>query len=186
MSRTMLKYAKEKASELKLPISFMERDVRSFDIGRKFDAVTAMFAVMSYQTQTEEILSALRSVRRPLEPGGLFLFDVWSGPGVISDPPTERVRSFMRDGIEILRTVRPVHDVSSHVVKVHYDILCIKDEKILKRVREVHGMRYLFPQEVADFASRTGFKVVSSEPFMKHGESLRIDDWNVMFVLRAV
>src|SRR3972149_731314 len=186
MSPTMLKYAKEKASELKLPISFMEGDVRSFDIGRKFDAVTAMFAVMSYQTQTEEILSALRSVRCHLEPGGLFLFDVWSGPGVISDPPTERVRSFMRDGIEILRTVRPVHDVSSHVVKVHYDILCIKDEKILKRVKEVHGMRYLFPQEVADFASRTGFQIVTSEPFMKHGESLRVDDWNVMFVLRAV
>ena len=53
MSPTMLKYANEKVSELELPISFIEGDVRSFDIGRKFDAVTAMFAVMSYQTQTD-------------------------------------------------------------------------------------------------------------------------------------
>ncbi|NJD54866.1 MAG: class I SAM-dependent methyltransferase, partial [Nitrospirae bacterium] len=153
-SDRMLMHAREKARKAGLNVPFLEGDVRGFDLGKKFDAITAMFAVMSYQTATEDILSALCSVRKHLDPAGLFFFDAWSGPGVLSDPPHDRVSSFLRGSMEILRTVKPVHDVSRHVVDVHYDILCIEGERIMKRVRETHPMRYFFPQEIADYASR--------------------------------
>jgi SAM-dependent methyltransferase len=182
----MLHQAMKKAQHLNGSVSFLEGDATNFNLERKFDAVTAMFAVMSYQTAGEDILAALHSVRRHLERGGLFLFDAWSGPGVLSDPPRDRVSSFRKGELEILRTVKPEHDASRHVVDVRYDILCIKGDNIIKRIREVHPMRYFFPQEIADYASRTGFELICSEPFMKQEESLRISDWNVLFVLRAV
>jgi len=185
-SPQMLLNAQRKAQELKLNVPFLEGNVREFDLEKKFDVVTALFAVMSYQTATEDILASLSSVRGHLERGGLFLFDVWSGPGVLSDPPHDRVSSFWRGNFEILRTVRPTHDVSRHVFEIHYDILCIEGDKILKRIREVHSMRYFFPQEVADYASRSCFKLISSGSFMKHDEILRVNDWNVLFVLSAV
>ncbi|HDZ62803.1 MAG TPA: class I SAM-dependent methyltransferase [Nitrospirae bacterium] len=182
----MLIHARKKAEEMKISLPFVEGDIRDFDLGKKFDAVTAMFAVMSYQTYTEDILSSLRSVRRHLEPGGLFLFDAWSGPGVLSNPPRERVSSFWKENTEILRTVQPEHDVNRHIVEVHYDILCIKDDKIVQRIKEIHPMRYLFHREVADYAEETGFEMVACKPFMKQEETLRVNDWNVMFVLKAV
>jgi ubiquinone/menaquinone biosynthesis C-methylase UbiE len=185
-SPPMLQRARKKARDMQCKVTFREGDARNFNLERKFDAVTAMFAVMSYQTAVEDILAALHSVRRHLERSGLFLFDSWSGPGVLSDPPHDRVSSFRKGDMEILRTVKPEHDVSRHVVDVHYDILCIKGDKILKRIREVHPMRYFFPQEVAEYASRAGFELIHSEPFMKQEEGPGSSDWNALFVLRAV
>ena len=184
-SPTMLSHARVKAEKMKLSTSFLEGDIRGFDLGRRFDAATSMFAVMSYQTRTADVLSALSSVRRHLAPAGLFLFDVWSGPGVISDPPTERVKSFLKGELEILRTVRPVHDVSRNMVEVQYDILCIQKDRIVKRIREAHQMRYFFPQEMEEFASRSGFELLACEPFMKQADELHVHDWNAMFVLKA-
>jgi SAM-dependent methyltransferase len=186
LSEEMLKQAREKAEGLKLDIAFVAADLRGFDLERTFDAVTAMFAVMSYQTRTEDILAALNSARRHLEPGGVFIFDVWSGTGVISDPPGDRVGHFEMDGMEIIRTARADHNQDLHLVKVHYDIVCIKGDRVIKRVREVHEMHYLFPDEVAGYAARTGFEMAACEPFMKHGASLGLDDWNATFVLKAV
>lgn len=186
LSSAMLTHARGKVKGLKPSISFHEGDVRNFDLGRKFDIVTAMFAVMSYQTATKDILSALHSVRKHLKKNGLFIFDAWSGPCVMSDPPRERVGYFEREEIEILRTVRTDHDISIHLVSVHYDILCIFGDRVVKRIQETHRMRYFFPQEVDDYASRTGFKVMSCEPFMGQGDDLRIKDWNATFILKAV
>jgi len=182
----MLQQAMKKAQHLHRNPSFLEGDIRDFNLGRTFDVVTAMFAVMSYQTATGDILAALRSVRGHLERGGVFLFDAWFGPGVLSDPPQDRVGSFRKGNVEILRTARPHRDRVRHVVEIHYDILCIEDDKILRRIREVHPMRYFFPYEIAEYASRTGFELIHRESFMKQEENVRVSDWNVLFVLRAV
>jgi SAM-dependent methyltransferase len=185
-SPKMLAHAREKARELGLDVAFVEGDVRGFDLGRSFDAVTAMFAVVSYQTGTEDLISAFKSIRGHLEPGGLFIFDGWSGPGVKTDPPKDRVSYYEKNGVEIIRTVRADHDVDNHLVNVHYDILCLKGDRIVNRVRECHKMRYFFPQEVVEYAESAGFKFLESRPFMKRDDSLQPEDWNATFVLKVV
>ncbi|MDR4508959.1 MAG: class I SAM-dependent methyltransferase [Candidatus Brocadiaceae bacterium] len=186
LSVTMLAYAREKAKISSVPVHFIEGDMRCFYLGRKFDIATAMFAVMGYQTDTSNVLSTLRSIRRHLEERSLFIFDVWFGPGVIADPPKERIGYYDREGTEVLRIVRPNIGVNSHVVTVDYDILCIKDDKIEKRIHEKHEVRYFFPLEIADYAARTGFELVSSMPFMGQGDGLTTKDWNATFVLKAL
>lgn len=185
-SQAMLSKARNKAEKLNLKVSFFEGDIRNFDLGQTFDSVTAMFAVMSYQTKTEDVLSAFNSVNRHLKSGGLFVFDVWFGPGVISDPPGDRVKSFEKDGMEILRTVQADHNLERHVVTVNYDILCIRDNIIVKRIREKHDMRYFFPKEITDYASSCGFEVLASKAFVGEDEALKIKDWNATFVLRKI
>ena len=46
----------------------------------KVDAVVSLFHVVSYQTTNGRVLDMFRNARDHLEPGGLFLFDVWYGP----------------------------------------------------------------------------------------------------------
>ena len=54
------------------------------NLGRTFDAVIALFHVMSYQTSNQALHAAFQAAARHLAPGGLFLFDVWHGPAVLS------------------------------------------------------------------------------------------------------
>ena len=54
--------------------------------GRPFDAALMMFAVLGYQLENADVLSALRTARRHLHPGGLLIVDVWSGPAVLHRP----------------------------------------------------------------------------------------------------
>jgi SAM-dependent methyltransferase len=185
-SPEMLGHALKKARELNLRVKFFPGNIRNFQIKKKYDVITAMFAVMSYQTVTHEVLDTLNSVRGHLKRGGLFLFDIWSGPGVLSDPPREKVNSYRKGEIEILRIVKPIHNILKHTVDVHYDILCIKKNTIIRRIREVHPIRYFFPQEIDDIVSRCGFKLITIKPFMKQSENLTLNDWNTMVVLRGI
>jgi hypothetical protein len=42
---------------------------------------------MSYQIETNEIEAVFKKVSEHLAIGGLFLFDFWYGPAVLSDSP---------------------------------------------------------------------------------------------------
>src|SRR5919199_1319404 len=67
-------------------------EIGSLDLADRFDAVLMMFAVLGYQTANADARAALASVRRHLRPGGLFMCDLWYGPAVLRQRPSERVR----------------------------------------------------------------------------------------------
>src|SRR5262249_37637094 len=52
-------------------------DIRSVRLKRQFDAVIALFHVMSYQVLDSDVAAVLDTAAYHLAPGGLFLFDVW-------------------------------------------------------------------------------------------------------------
>jgi SAM-dependent methyltransferase len=58
-------------------------DIATVKLGRAFDAVIALFHVLSYQTTVAEIAQTFANAAAHLNPGGLFLFDVWHGPAVL-------------------------------------------------------------------------------------------------------
>jgi len=51
-----------------------------------------MFAVMGYQIANEDIMSAFKTASKHLEKNGLFIFDAWFGPAVLSQKPSERFK----------------------------------------------------------------------------------------------
>ena len=59
-----------------------------------------------------------------LAPGGLFLFDVWHGPAVLSQRPSERIKEVADDRYRVKRTARPELDTNSSTVKVVYEMEC--------------------------------------------------------------
>ena len=184
-SADMLIQAKSKAGRQYPDLRFVKADIRHFNLGKTFDAATAMFAVMSYQTTRNDILSTLRSVRRHLRPGGIFVFDAWFGPGVLADPPGERVKTYRQNGAEVLRTVRSEHDPARKTVHVYYDIVIIKRDRLLQRIKETHPMRYFFPVGIEELASRADFRLVNCHPFLAEKKKLTSADWNATFVLQV-
>ena len=124
MSQMMIDIARENTSGRE-NIDFSVADIRQYKTSAQYDAVISLFHVMSYQNTNEDILKAFRSARAALSTGGTFLFDVWYGPGVLSDKPTLRVKEIQDDQYRLIRIARPVMHDKTSVVDVCYEILVI-------------------------------------------------------------
>ena len=165
------------------PPRLLEGDARTVRLDARFDAVTSLFHVMSYQNTEEDALAVLETARCHLKPGGCFFFDFWYGPGVLTDPPTERDR-IMEDARTLVRRhARPVHRISDDVVDVHYDIrLTDKATGRESSLREVHAMRYWFLPELHYLARQAGFSHAAEGAWLDH-DMLSGKPWNAWMLL---
>jgi hypothetical protein len=159
-------------------------DVRSVVVDRRFDAAIALFHVISYQTTDNDLRATFGTAARHIKTSGLFLFDVWHGPAVLMQRPQKRLKSVGNDELEVIRTARPQLDTVRRTVKVTYDIECRdRHSGSVTRFTEDHLMRYLFPDEIASFASQSGMRVIASEEFIT-GRPPSSLTWSVAYVLR--
>lgn len=185
LSEVMISQARQKASDQNLNAEFSHADIRSLALGRTFDAVISMFAVMGYQTSNTDLYSAMQAARNHLQAGGLFIFDAWFGPAVLRELPATRVRELQNGEERIIRIAVPELDPLLNTVTVHYTVIRLSGERVLDESRESHRMRFLFAPEVEFFARQAGFEVLNICPFMDAGRRPTELDWNVTWVLRA-
>lgn len=159
-------------------------DLRSFRAGRRFDAVISLFHVISYQTGNDDLAAAFETAADHLAPGGLFLFDVWHGPAVLSQQPGVRTKEAADAERRVRRTATPKLDTNLGTVRVDYNI---EGEDLATgeaaRFEETHLMRYLFPTEIGFLAAAAGFEQESSEEFLT-GRPPSPDTWGVAYLLR--
>lgn len=186
MSPLMIDIARKNAEEEKAVISFLLADIQKFEPQEKYDAVISLFHVMSYQNTNQDIMSAFISARKALEKGGLFLFDVWYGPGVLSDLPCVRVKEVEDNERKLIRIATPVMNDKMNVVSVNYDVLVIdKETNEVQMLSEVHNMRYFFRPELELMLNETGFELVDNLD-CNTLEETDFRSWTSYFIARAV
>jgi SAM-dependent methyltransferase len=161
---------------------FSQGDIRSVRLHEKFDAVVSLFHVMSYQSTNLDLKAALSTAAEHLAPGGLFIFDCWYGPAVLSHRPEVRIKRLEDERVSVTRLAEPVLHPNQNLVDVNYDVL-VKDKQTgqLEELRETHRMRYLFAPEVELLLESCGLQLKESEEFMG-GPSLGFDSWTAVFV----
>lgn len=181
-STPMLEIAKNKASNAGLEIEFLEGDIARINLNKKFDAVISMFAVMSYQTTNSAIAAVCRLAKDCLASGGLFMFDCWHGPAVLTDKPTPRVKEVNSgNGEKVIRFTEPQLDMINHIVNVNFRVWKIKGKELSEN-DETHPMRFIFPQEIKYFLEVSGFDNINFYPFLNLDRDLTVNDWNMMVV----
>ena len=159
-------------------------DIRDYEAGRLFDSVISIFHVVSYQTHNCDVLQTFANANRHLRPKGLFLFDVWHGPAVISERPSVRVKQVEDDNVRLYRIAEPVTDHTSGVVSVRYTLLAeSKSDGSLNSFIEEHKMRYFSPTEIHLLADQTGFDVIRTEEFLS-GNTLSEHTWGAAYLLQ--
>ena len=72
----MLAIARERVPEVR----FHQEDMVSFDLAKRFDAVVCMFSSIGYARTEERLRSAIASMARHLEPGGVLVVEPWLAP----------------------------------------------------------------------------------------------------------
>ena len=61
-------------------VPFHQGDMTSFDLGRRFDAVTCLFSAIGYAGTEEKLRAAIAAMARHLEPGGVLIVEPWLEP----------------------------------------------------------------------------------------------------------
>jgi len=164
------------------PPVFYKGDLRTTDLGKRFDVVLMMFAVLGYQLTNEDVLAALRTVRRHLAVGGLFICDVWYGPAVLSHRPADRLKIVPTKKGKIIRAASGSLDTFSHLSTVHYHLWRLEGQQVISESEEIHRMRYFFPQELVLFMSIGGLELVHIGDFKNLTETANEHTWNVLVV----
>lgn len=166
MSFTMIEMARKNTQLSGTDIEFEVADIRNYTTDKKYDAVISLFHVMSYQNENIDILNAFQSARKLLydAPGnGYFLFDVWYGPGVLSDRPTVKVKEVEDDENRLIRIATPVMHDKKNVVDVNYDVFVInKETGKVQTIHELHAMRYFFRPELELLLEKSGFELLDN------------------------
>ena len=99
--------------------------------------------------------------------GGIFVFDVWYGPAVLTDRPAVRIKRMADDEIEVTRLAEPVLHPNENLVDVNY-LKFVRDIQsgMVRELRETHVMRYFFMPELNLFAMENGFKKLHVEEWL--------------------
>jgi SAM-dependent methyltransferase len=160
------------------------RDIRDFRLGRQFDAVVALFHVISYQTSNDDLLAAFTTARSHLRENGLFIFDCWYGPGVLSDPPVVRVKRLQRGLCRLLRIAEPRMRINDDLVEIRYEFLVSERRKRCSEFHEIHKMRYFFIPELSLALRIARFRLLAVAEWMTAREPDETT-WNVSVVAQT-
>jgi len=189
LSAEMLKCAEEHIQylpeERAKRLSFSCGDIRQFRHEGRFDAVISLFHVMSYQTKHSDLLAVFNTVKQHLKPKGIFIFDCWYGPAVLTRKPEVRIKRLEDDHIKVIRIAEPEIYPNENRVDVHYQVF-IKEKSTgkVEILEETHRMRYLFMPEILGLCEEFGFSELDAGEWMT-GKPPGIDTWGVYFVVGA-
>ncbi|MFJ2173620.1 class I SAM-dependent methyltransferase [Streptomyces sp. NPDC087851] len=81
LAEPMIRHARQRLPE----VPFHRADMRDFDLGRRFDAVTCLFSAVGNIRGVDELRATLRCLRRHLRPGGVLVVEPWWFPDTFVD-----------------------------------------------------------------------------------------------------
>jgi len=170
MSEAMLETARRRAGAEGFAIDFVALDMRDFDLGRRFDAVTIAANSLLHLTETADILRFLAAVKRHLAPNGRLIFDIFV--------PSARMLSLPSNVRETLGEFdHPELGLITVEETIAYDPIRQVSRADWYWSRPGHmdfrhtplSMRQIYPQELPLLLERGGFRLV--ERFGDFGRS---------------
>ena len=184
MSKDMLKVAESRRKGKENRLSFSQSNIHDLSLDKKFDVVISLFHVMSYQNTNQELIKTFEVAKKHLKEGGVFIFDFWYGPAVLTDLPTTRIKRLENSAINVTRIGEPILHNTKNIVDVNFTVF-IQDKKtnVVVNKKEVHNMRYFFDTELELVCEQTGFKIKDKFEWMKDNHP-NFKSWNAVWVIK--
>lgn len=101
-------------------VPLIESDMRSFALGRRFDAVTCLFSAIAYMSSTEDLAQAVRTMASHLSKRGVLVIDGWIRPEAWHDPGTVHALAVNNDGIATTRIIRSSREDRYSALELHF------------------------------------------------------------------
>jgi SAM-dependent methyltransferase len=139
--------------------------IESFKTGCKYDAILAIFHVLSYITEQRTIEQVFNNANQHLNAGGAFLFDFWYTPAVVRQGIENRLKHLIIGDTEIYRFAEST-TVAENIVEVKYTYIYINEHRYAKVFEEKHMMRHFTIPEIEKYATDSGFRIIDAEEWL--------------------
>lgn len=160
ISSSMLKQARAKARELKVPVNFIRSDIRSLDLPDVYDIIFIPFNSIHHLYNNRDFFNVLIRVKKHLKKNGYFIFDCFN-PNIHYIVEAEKEEQTVgeystKDGREVVvkQTMAYENKTQINRIKWHYHINGQFDST------QNLDMRMFFPQELDAYLSLYGFKTI--------------------------
>ena len=190
LSEKMIFSANERKNKMSKDISsrlaFEPGDARTYRFNASFDVVLSLFHVMSYQVTNEDLVSVFSTVRSNLKKGGLFIFDFWYGPGVLTDRPKNVEKIVENEVIKVHRKTEPTMMINNNCVDIKFKInIHALNSNEKKTIVEHHMMRYWFLPELQNHLLDASIDLLGAYRWMTL-DAMSDNTWYGCIVGRAV
>lgn len=151
-------------------VTAVESDVRDLDLGRAFRLVTSPFNVLAHQLDDEALAAFLGGVRRHLQPGGRFAFDVMRPEPTLLNGGSSEVPWFRdpRTG-EVSRSTETVrYDAATATLRIDTEIRSMQADRDPEHLRLT--LRVFSPEETPGLLARHGWALAA--PKVDLGDSI--------------
>jgi SAM-dependent methyltransferase len=186
ISVDMLDIAATRRKDRENNLTFSQSDITQLKLNKKFNTVISLFHVMSYQNTNTALNSVFSGVRDHLEEGGLFIFDFWYGPAVLTDLPKTTVKKLENEHLKVKRVAEPKLHAELNTVDVNFNIFVTnKADGVTIEKKELHVMRYFFDTELEMLCEKYGFKIENKHKWLDKKQP-NFDTWNVVWILKKI
>lgn len=186
LSKKLINVARKKTSREKAKIKFIAKDARNLNLKKEFDAVISMFNVMGFQARDADFRGMVKTASNNLKKGGIFVFDCWFAPAVLSQKPDNLMKTVEKGKERIIKFTKATLNSKNKTVNLQYKVFRISKKKILDEFEEEYNLRFFFPGELKKFLEEGGFKILEITPFLKLGKKPDINDWNIAVISRKI
>jgi SAM-dependent methyltransferase len=181
LSKDMIRLAKPSKN-----FTCQQGDACKVRLNKKFDSVIALFHVASYQITKTQINNFLSNALRHLKKGGVFIFDFWYEPAVLSQKPSLRIKKRSNQDFIVTRIAEPKIFPNKKIVNVHYTFFVEdkKNKKISKFI-ETHSMRYFSLGDLDLLSKRNKLVRVGAEEFLTKKKPSK-QTWGICVALKEI
>jgi len=160
-------------------LKFIHGDIRNFDTGKQYDVILSLFHVVSYLNSNKDISEMFDCVKKHLKPGGIFIFDYWYGPAVLSNKPMIKIKRINSLDFNITRLSEPTINPNTSLVDINYEIqIYDNNTQHIQLISEKHCMRYFFLNEIEQYLNQAGLNLLNSAEWLT-GEEPGWNTWGV-------
>lgn len=132
--------------------TFTVADMRSFQLGRRYDVVQCLFSSIGYLLTAEDIVAALTCFRQHLAPGGVILVEPWLAPSVYK-PGLLNMLTVDQPDLKICRICTP--ELQGGISVLNFQYLIATGESVM-HAEEVHRLALIPTEQMQSYFQQAG------------------------------
>jgi len=137
-------------------VTLVEQDMRTLDIGGRFDAVVCLFSSIGYLSGLDELEAAVRAMAAHLTDGGVLVVDGWVRPDAWVEGGKLTVDSAADDTMTVVRMGRSRRVGRVTVLEMHH---LVGNDAGIEHIVEHHRLTLFEPDQYVAAMAGAGLAV---------------------------
>ena len=184
-SLSMLKIAKKRYKSNK-KLKFIKSKIEKINLKKKFDIISALFHILSYQTSKNKINKFFFNSKQHLKKNGILIFDFWYKDGVINLQTPLRIREVENNFYKVVRlTVSKWYKKDDQIFDVHRLVIMNKKNKKITQFQETHRMKYFKITLIKNLLKKYNFRYLESLDLQSEGP-ISLKSWGALVVAQKI